>query len=194
MPKFRAGGADEFPQRIAAAAERYRLRIEEYQIVTLEPDKYNKTEREQIRFLLDFVALDGDEEAEIVGTDGKPLDPERRVMFFFEPTKMGLKPQVSASRKFLAAALGVPVDQPVEYEEYEDLADDLVGRELIAIVTVTPSGYNKITDTFAARRKKARPRAEREDLVTAAAEVFPDAEVAPETPETPETTETDGDY
>jgi hypothetical protein len=188
MPKFRAGGADEFPQRIAAEAETYRLRIEEYQIVTLDPDKYNKTEREQIRFLLDFVAIDGDEEAEIVGTDGKPLDPERRVMFFFEPTKMGLKPRVSASRKFLAAALGVPIDQPVEYEEYDDLASDLVGREIIADVTVNERGYNNIADTRPVRKRKARPRAEKTDLVEAAAQVFPDAEVAPET------TETDGDY
>lgn len=180
MPKFRAGGEDEFPDRIPAQADTYRVKIDDYQMAKTTPGKYEKGGRDQIRFLLELLHIEGDEEAELLDTKDQPIDENFRVMFFFDPERMGLKPRVARSRAFLAAALGVPVEQPVEYEDYEDLAEDLVGRELIVDLTVNGQ-YNNV-DGCKPVRKRVRKRAEKGDLTEVAAKVFteePEAVQAP---------------
>ena len=175
MAPFRAGGEDEYPDRIRAAADTYRLRIDSYQMAKTTPSKYDEGGRDQIRFLLEFISIADDENALLVGTDNNELDPEVRVMMFFDPERMGLKPRVAKSRKFLTSALGVAVDTVVEYETLEALAEDLVGRELIADVTVktTPSGtFNNIVDTRPIQTRQRRQRTEKTNLVEEAEKVF----------------------
>ena len=175
MPPFRAGGEDEYPDRIRAAADTYRLRIDSYQMAKTTPSKYEEGGRDQIRFLLEFLSIADDENALLIGTDDNELDPEARVIFFFDPERMGLKPRVARSRKFLSSALGIAVDAVVEYESLEELAEDLVGRELIADVTVstTPKGtYNNIEDTRPIQTRQRRQRAEKPALVEEAEKVF----------------------
>jgi hypothetical protein len=185
MP-FRAGGEDEFPDRIPAAAEYYRLRVESYTFAKTKPNKFDpEGNKDEIRFLLDFVAIADDEDADLLGTDGLPLREDARVMFFFDPNRLGLKPQVSKNRRFLAAALGIPNEQPVEYESMEAMAQDMVDREVIAAVKVNGSYNNIDHNTLRPVRKKRAARAEKPSLTEAAAEVFKD-EVA-------ETKEVDAD-
>jgi hypothetical protein len=182
MPAFKTNSGQDFPERIPAEPDSYRLRIESYKMAKTVAGKFEVGDRDQIRFLCDFVAIDGDEEAELVGTDGLPLDPDQRVIFFFDPERTGLKPRVAKSRKFLSDVLNVPVETEIAYGSYEELGDDFIDREFVADVTVKTKAdgkrFNSIESTRPVKKRKSRERAEKAPLVEAAAAVFPDAEVS----------------
>jgi hypothetical protein len=173
MP-FHAPGADEFGEKKKfplAVPDLYRVRVDDYEIISGVKTEFNKDGNDRVRFYLTPLGIDGDDEAELVDTEDKPLADDKRFVFFFDPDHLGLKPQVSKSRKFLAAALGVPVEQPVNAKDLEEICDNLIGRELIVEVTIKGQ-YNNITDSRPVR-KRARKRVEREQpLVEVASEVF----------------------
>lgn len=171
---FRAPGEDEFTGTsfAPAAEDTYRVRVDRYEIKTgpEAASRFNPDGNPRVRFFLEPLEIDGDPEALMVDINDEPLDEEKFFIFFFDPDHLGLKPQVAKSRKFLAAALGVPVEQPVEADTLEDFCDSLVNRELIVDVTVKGE-YNNITDSRPIRRK-TRTRRAKSDLTEEAAKVF----------------------
>ena len=196
MPPFKTNSGQDFPERVPAKEDSYRLVIEKYRMAKTRPSQWDEGGRDQIQFICDFVAIADDPDAEILDLNDRPLDPEHRVLFFFDPLRTGLKPKVSKNRKFISDVLQVPIETEIAYDSYEELADDFVGREFLADVDVTTKAdgrrFNGITATRPVRKrtKATRERVEKPNLVEAAAEVFPDAEVV----DTPETAPEDADY
>ena len=175
MAAFRAPGEDEFTesQFLPAAADTYRVAIEKYEIKSGADttNKYNPKGNPRVRFYLSPVEIDGDSEALMVDTADEELPEDKFFIFFFDPDHLGLKPVVSKSRKFLSAALGVPVEQPVEAPTLEAFCDTLIGRELICDVTINGQ-YNNIADSRPIRKKTRQRKVKEETLVEAAATVF----------------------
>lgn len=173
MP-FRAPGSEEYTgtKFTPASEDTYRVVVDSYEIKSGADvaNKYNPDGNPRIRFYLSPLAIDGDDEAEMVDTSGVPLPEDKRFIFFFDPDHLGTKPRLAKSRKFMASVLNVPSDQPVEYDTLEAWAEDAVGRELIVDVTVNGE-YNNIADTRPVK-KRTRKRAEREPLFVAAEKVF----------------------
>jgi hypothetical protein len=113
-----------------------------------------------------------DEEAELVDSDGEPLNEDKHLVFFFDPRRIGTRPVIAKSRKFLASVLGVPADGPINLPGG---LNDLIGKELIVAVTIK-NGNNRITDTRPAKKQRARVRtAKAADVTAEAKEIFPDA-------------------
>lgn len=174
MP-FRAPGADEYgeSQFKPAAEDSYRVLIDSYKILTYGTDipvgNWNKEGETQVRFFLTPQEIDGDPEAELLDVEENPLAEGKYFVFFFDPQRLGVKPRLARSRKFLASALGVPVDQPVEYDSLQEMCEDMVGREVVVDVTVNGQN-NKVEDVRPVRRR--RQRQEKGDLTEVAAKVF----------------------
>ena len=172
---FRAPGENDYSENsefLPAAEDTYRVRVVKYEIKSGADtaNKYNPDGRPRVRFYLNPIEIDGDPEAMMVDTADKELPEDKYIIFFFDPDHLGLKPQVAKSRKFLAAALGVPVEQPVEADSLEEFCDTLIDRELIVDVTVNGK-YNNVTDSRPLR-KKTRARKQKSNAVEAAEEVF----------------------
>ncbi len=123
-----------------------------------------------IWFKLEPVAYEHDPEAELVDKDsGEPIHPDKTLIFFYDPDRVGLVPVIAKSRKFLAAALNVPVEEPIEFDTY----DDLVGKEVVASVIVK-DGNNRIDAVRPVKARKSRAAARTADVTKTAKEVFGD--------------------
>lgn len=173
---FRAPGEDEFTESkfLPAAEDTYRVRVEKYEVKegADSKSKYNPDGNPRVRFYLAPLFIEGDEEAMMVDTADNELPEDKFFIFFFDPDHLGLKPQVSRSRKFLASALGVPVEQPVEAASLEDFCDTLIDRELIVDVTINGQ-YNNVADSRPVVKKtRKRRKAESADLTGKAEEIF----------------------
>lgn len=172
---FRAPGEDEFDENAfkPAAEDTYKVRVDRYEIKSGKDtvNQWNKDGNPRVRFFLDPIEIDGDPEALMVDTADEELAPEKFFMFFFDPDHLGLKPVVAKSRKFLAAALGVPVEQPVEAESLEAFCDSLVNRELIVDITINGQ-YNNVSDSRPIRRKTRQRRDAKSDLKEEAEAIF----------------------
>jgi len=156
----------------------YRVRIDSFQEVN-RGGQYAKLDAEgkplpTVDIYLTPVAFANAEDAELVDIDGEPVNPEKHLVFFFDPHRLGTKPMVSRSRQFLASALGIAPDARVDLPG--GLAD-LVGKELVATVGIK-DGKNRILST--------RPVRNRQRVRTSTPKPEP---VAAETAES----ETDGD-
>ncbi len=173
---FRAPGEDEYGESkfVPAQADTYVAKVDSYEIFEakdLKPSKYRSDDDIQIRFYLTLEGIDGDPEAEMLDIKDEPLQEDKQVIFFMDPKRMGIKPRLARSRKFLASALGVPVEQPIEYDSLEDMADDMVGRSVVVDLIVTEDKqYNNIADVRSVRRR--RERAAKTNLVEEAKAVF----------------------
>lgn len=180
---FRAPGSEEYTgtKFLPAAEDVYRVRIDRYEIKegAESVSQYNPDGNPRVRFFLEPLGIDGDDEALMVDTNDEELPEDKFFIFFFDPDHLGTKPRLAKSRKFLASALQIPTDQPVEYDSLEDCCDDLVGRELVVDVTVK-GDYNNIVDTRPVKARKARKRVEREPLVEVAKEMFNESETGNE--------------
>jgi hypothetical protein len=157
--------------------DEYKVRIAELVEVN-RPSQYNPVDPETglapstYDVKLKPLSIADDEELELVDTDGEVLNDDKYLVFFFDPRKIGTRPVIAKSRKFLASALGVPADGPINLPGG---LNDLIGKELIATVVVK-NGNNRITDTRPAKKQRARVRTAKEADVTAEAkEIFPDA-------------------
>lgn len=174
---FRAPGEDEFTESafLPAAEDTYRVRIVKYEIKkgAESANRFNPDGNPRVRFFLNPIQIEGDPEALMVDTADEELPEDKYFIFFFDPDHLGLKPVVSKSRKFLAAALSVPVEQPVEADTLEEFCDSLIDRELIVDVEVKGQ-YNNITDSRPIRKKTRARKAKAAAAVEAANEVFGD--------------------
>jgi hypothetical protein len=171
---FRVPGADEYAGTGfgVLATDSYRCRIESFVVKSGEEvtNQYNPKGEPRVWFTLTPLAIDGDDDAELVDPDGEPVSDEKTLLFFFDPKRLGLKPVVAKSRKFFAAAMGIEVDQPVDFDSLDALCKALVGRELVVTVEAI-NGKNKITDSRAVKQRVRRQRAPA-PMVEAAAAVF----------------------
>jgi hypothetical protein len=136
----------------------YRVRVDSFQEVS-RVSKFNPEGLPTIDFILTPLGFaDGD--AELVDQDGQPVHPEKHLIFFYDPRRLGTRPQISRSRKFLASAMGVP---PEGHIDIPGGLNELIGKELIATVSIK-DGKNNITDTRPLRRRErvrvAAPAAE----------------------------------
>lgn len=179
---FRVRGEDEYDEsnsRFApAAADTYRVLVSSFKIISGAEavSKYNEEGNDRVRFYLDLLHIEGDDEALLVDVNDNELDPDKFVIFFFDPDHLGLKPQVSKSRKFLASALNIPVEQTLESETLEKFCESLVGKTLVADVGVSGQ-YNNVLDTRPVVVKTRKRKPSSTPLVEAAEEVFAGAEV-----------------
>lgn len=174
MP-FRVPGIDDFAGQSSfgvLAAEDYRVKIKSYIVKsgTENISQYNPKGDPTVWYTLEPLEVDGAPEEELLGTDGQPVSDDKTLLFFFSPYKLGLKPQVSKSRKFFAAAMGIAVETPVEFDSEKELYDALIGKELVVTVGVK-NDKNIILDSRAVRRRKQRD-AVPVDVVAAATEIL----------------------
>lgn len=150
-------GADEMKGNGSAdfglmSEDEYRVRILSYKRVN-RVSQYNPDGKETLDFILAPVSFADDEDASLVDENGNDLHPEKHLMFFYDPNRLGVRPQISKSRKFLAAAMNIPADGPIALPGGYD---ELIDKELVAHVGVR-NGRNYIIDTRPVR-KRARQR------------------------------------
>jgi hypothetical protein len=169
MPRI--PGQDEYQSNGFGTLEsdEYRCRIVSFEEHDVPLGQYNKDpERKNIWFKLEPLAYAADEEAELVDKDsGEPISPDKTLIFFYDPLHTGLVPQIAKSRKFLAAALNVPVEEPIEFEGYEDL----VGKEVICEVIVK-DGNNRIAAVRPIKVRRPRAAKKVDPIVEAAKATF----------------------
>jgi hypothetical protein len=181
---FRVPGEDEYAGSGfgTLAPDRYRCTIESYDIKSGEEvtNQYNPKGDERVWFTLRPTAIDGDEDAELVDPEGEPVSEDKTVLFFFDPKRLGLKPQIAKSREFFAAAMKIEVTQPVDFDSLEALCKALVGREVIANIIINPkNGKNAIKGVSPVvqrvRRQRAAAPTGEAPLVAAASAIFDEA-------------------
>ena len=117
---------------------------------------------------------------ELVDEDGNDIPSMRNPLFFdwFDPERVGLKPQPAKARKFFAYSTGVELEDRIDIEDF----NDLVGKRLIGTVIITTKNdvrRNKISDyrPIRQRRRRAAETAEAAPVakpVEAKADVFAD--------------------
>lgn len=136
----------------------YVVRIESFnsvrrasQYAMLEDD--GVTPKETFDIILKPIGFSDAPDTELVDQDGEPVNPEKHLVFFFDPNRLGTRPMISRSRQFLASALQVAPEGRIELPE--GLAG-LVGKELIATVGIK-NGKNFVSGTRPAK-KRARVR------------------------------------
>ena len=182
MPRIK--GADEyesgeFPLDPVIDADEYRLRVAGYKEYVQPPGKFNKTEEDRVLFRMEVLHQVDDSEADVEDQDGNQLPEDFTVPFFYDPKRTGIwQGKVAKSRKFLAAALNVPVEEPIEFEDYEDL----VGKEMIGSIIVARNKDNEKVNRIESVRpvRKAKAAAPKKSVAEAAKEEFPDAKVTEE--------------
>lgn len=149
----------------------YRVRIESYKRVN-RVSQYNPEGKETIDFILKPVSYADDEETPLTDENGNEVNPDKHLIFFYDPHKLGVRPQISKSRKFLAAAMAIPADGPITLPGGYD---ELIGKELVASVGVRNS-RNYVADTRPVRkRNRVRPAEQpqrQKTLVDKARETF----------------------
>jgi len=181
LAPFKAPGADEFQGTafLPAAEDTYRCVIDRYEIKegAASASQYNPDGNPRVWFYLTPVAIEGDDEAIMVDIEDNELPEDKQFIFFFDPDHLGTKPRLAKSRKFLANALRISTDQPVEAESLESFCENLLNREIVCEVVIKTKAngdkINNITDTRQVKERKARrKRAEKESLVETAEKVF----------------------
>ena len=113
---------------------------------------------------------------EVVDEDGEDIPENRDPLFFdwFDPAKVGLKPQPSKARKFFAFSTGVELEDRIDIEDFQSL----VGKRLLGTVVIKPNAKgikkNKITDyrPIRVRRGRSAAAAPAVDVAAAAKEIF----------------------
>lgn len=111
---------------------------------------------------------------EIVDENGNDIPAARNPLFFdwFDPERVGLKPQPAKARKFFAFAMGKELEDRIDIENWSDL----VGKRLIGVVIIKANAAgirrNKVTDY--------RPIRNRRRAAAAAPAVAPESKLAPD--------------
>lgn len=150
----------------------YRARIDSFTQVS-RVSQYNPEGLPTFDFILQPLGFADAEDAELTDQDGEPLNPEKHLIFFYDPQRLGTRPQVSRSRKFLASALGLPPEGRIELPGG---LGELIGKEIIVTVGIA-NGKNKILDTRPLKRR-SRVRVSTPDPVPTPAETLPEEEEA----------------
>lgn len=134
---FRMPSAEELAERAGAPLpeDEYLAEVTE---VTIDKDNinpYTQEKRDQLKVKFNVISFaDG---TELVDTDGNPLD-SYTLTTFIDPTKVGMKPQVSKARKFFTSVMGVPVGSSINISGPEEL----IGKRVIIGTLNKPSKDN----------------------------------------------------
>ena len=131
--------------------------------VTVEqPNPYNKTEafpggvpRPVLQVAMKVISFaNGDP---LFDDNGDEVTDERYFFGFLDTTKVGLKPQPSGFRKFLAAAFGKKVEESINIDSWEEL----VGKRMLVTMKHN-KGKHKVVDyqPQRSRRRAAEAPAE----------------------------------
>ena len=166
-------GSGDFP---TLEEDAYIFEIDRWEVRENQPSKYNPEGKgETVWFFNKPVAFADDPEADLLNSDGSPVHPDRTLVFFFDPTKMGTKPVVSKNRRWLYAVLDKPINEPLDldFDDWGELYESLVGKRFVAGVLVD-NGNNKIDNALIkpARQPKRRTRSSGQDLKAKAEEIF----------------------
>lgn len=111
---------------------------------------------------------------EVQDENGDDIPENRNPLFFdwFDPERVGLKPQPAKARKFFAAASGVELEDRIDIEDFQTL----VGKRMLATVIIKTNGAgkraNRITD-YRLIRQRRRAAAAADPVAAAAAKVAP---------------------
>jgi hypothetical protein len=185
MPKF--GSEEDYKRKSAAAGEdfgtledeEYVFEITGYDEFAQSPSKYNPEGHPSARLFCKPLAFAQDEQADLVYDDGKPVSPNKYILFWIntngslDKPRLGIGPSgPSLGRRLIWAACGMPVKQAFGFEW-----DELIGKKFIGS-TVLDGKYEKI-ETVRPYRAASKPdrsesRQRRAPAVTAAKEVFGD--------------------
>ena len=134
---FRMPSAEELAERAGAPLpeDEYLAEVVE---VTIDKDNvstYTGQKRDQLKVKFNILSFaDG---TELVDTDGNPLE-NYTLTTFIDPSKVGMKPQVSKARKFFTSAMGVAVGSAIELSGPEEL----IGKRLIIGTINKPAKEN----------------------------------------------------
>jgi hypothetical protein len=167
------------------AVDDYIVQIESYDENRFqEPGKYNTEREPRVWFFLKPLSFADDPESELIDDEGNPVNPDKSLLFVYDPKRLGLIPQVAKSRKFLAAALGVPVDDEITFDGY----DELIGKTLIVSVSINGNGNNSVVDVRPVKKRtRVRTTTDKQPTLAAKAEEIFGDDVA-------KTSEDDGEY
>lgn len=147
----------------------YIVEVKEIEVKHNVTNKFRPDDPPGDRWTVKLRAISFSNGDELVDVDGNPPDGERLFFSFLDPARRGLVPRPSKTRKFLAAALGMNVEDRIELESL----DDLIGKRLNATI-IHKNGYAN-PDDFRPIRKRAVRKAADEDVKQAA-----DEKLAPE--------------
>lgn len=134
------------------AEDDYVARIESFTEVN-RISQYNPEGLPTFDFILKPMGFADSPDTELVDQDDEPVHPEKHLVFFYDPKRLGTRPMISRSRQFLASALGVPAEGRIELPEG---LGGLIGKEIIVTVGIK-NGKNNITATRPLK-KRARVR------------------------------------
>lgn len=129
---------------------------EDAPVVKSQPNIYNRTEEYPDGVPTPTLAVrmkaisfaNGDA---LYDVDGEDVTREVKFFDWLDTTKKGLKPQPARFRKFIAAALGQRVEEPLSIESY----DDLIGKRLVATIAHKKDRH-KVKDYSLPRQRPAR--------------------------------------
>lgn len=134
---FKMPSAEELAERAGAPLpeDEYLAEVTEVTIDKDNVNPYTKEVRDQLKVKFNVISFaDG---SELVDLEGNPLD-SYTLTTFIDPSKVGMKPQVSKARKFFTSAMGVPVGSAIEISG----PDELIGKKLIIGTVNKPAKDN----------------------------------------------------
>ena len=171
-----AGGGTDFS---LFPADDYVVEVETINIQKDKVDIFDKPEPGQPQRTYDGLEVrfrpisfaNGDE---LQDENGDDIPANRNPLFFdwFDPERVGLKPQPAKARKFFAAASGVELEDRIDIADFNDLIGK---RMLVTVVTKTNAAgkrSNRITD-YRLIRQRRRAAAASDPVAAAAAKVAP---------------------
>jgi hypothetical protein len=115
---------------------------------------------------------------ELQDEDGEDIPEDRNPLIFdwFDPSKVGLKPQPAKARKFFAASMGVELEDRIDVDDF----NDLIGKRVIGTVIIKPGASgnrnNRVTSYRKVRVRRgaaAAPAKATDAAATAAAKIAP---------------------
>lgn len=165
---FRSGSAEELEEQsggIMLPEDEYIATVtamELWPASEQKPSQYTPVPVDQYKVDLDFHSFaDG---SDLEDDQGNAVPKPFIVKAIINHNKMGLVPQASKARKFMAALLRQPINKAIEIENFPE---DLIGKQLY-VSTLNKNGWTRAQDF--------RPiRIERERQKAGAVEPAPDA-------------------
>lgn len=134
--------------------DQYIARVESIEVVHGQTSRFNPQPHDEWKVRFDIVSFS--DQSPLVYDDDSSPDPTREVRLttYFDPSKKGMVPQPSKTRKFITACLGVNVGDRVELDDIQEL----IGKRLLVTVTHKIDGKNierdRLTDFVKLRKTR----------------------------------------
>lgn len=151
----------------------YIVEVKEIEVKHDVPNQFKPDEKPGDRWNVRLRVISFSNGDDLVDVDGNPPDGERLFFAFLDPARRGLVPRPSKTRKFLAAALGVNVEDRIELNSLEDL----IGKRM-NVTIIHKNGWARPDDFRPIRKRLAAAPKVTDETVKAEAE----AKLAPAAP------------